>query len=147
MRLSIVRLITGPVTGLIAALFVAACGSARGTTYIAAENALGPYSASVRSGDFCFVSGKIGQRGGTFELEAETSIDAVESELERNGLSLADVVLSTVYLTDIAYYGEFNAVYARRFSEPYPARACIAVRALPGEARVEIQVTARRGTE
>lgn len=135
------------IVALSAALTLAACGSTRGTRYVAAEGALGPYSASVLSGDFCFVSGKIGRRGDSFEVEVETAIDAVEGELRRNDLTLADVVASTVYLTDIAYYGELNAIYARRFSAPYPARACIAVRALPGEARVEIQVTARRGSE
>jgi len=135
------------VAALTAALALSACGSSRGTHYVDAEGALGPYSASVLSGDFCFVSGKIGKRGDSFEVEVETSIDAVERELGRNGLTLADVVASTVYLTDIAFYGELNAIYAKRFSAPYPARACIAVRALPGEARVEIQVTARRGSE
>lgn len=135
------------VAALSAALTLSACGSSRGTRYLDAEGALGPYSASVLSGDFCFVSGKTGWRGDSFEVEVETAIDAVEGELRRNDLTLADVVASTVYLTDISYYGALNAIYARRFSEPYPARACIAVRSLPGEARVEIQVTARRGSE
>ncbi|MCP3914541.1 MAG: hypothetical protein GY711_03165 [bacterium] len=120
------------------------CVSTPATRHVAAEGALGPYSAAVVSGDFCFVSGKIGERGQSFAHEVETTIDAVEAELAREGLTLADVVASTVYLTDMGRYGELNEIYGGRFPAPYPARACVAVAALPGEARVEIMVTARR---
>ena len=120
----------------------AGCTSS-GTRHLAAEGALGPYSGSVVSGGFCFVSGKIGKRGGSFAEEAETALDAVEAELRRSGLGLADVVSSTVYLTDIALYPELNAIYAHRFRAPYPARTTVAVSKLPGGARLEIQVVAR----
>ena len=112
--------------------------------YQETQRRLGPYSGAVLSGDFCFVSGKIGERGGNFEHEASTAIDAVEGELARAGLSLADVVQVTVYVTDIANFHEFNEVYASRFDEPYPARAVVGVSDLPGQARVEIQAVARR---
>ncbi len=106
---------------------------------------LGPYSGSVLAGDFCFASGKIGSdRSGTFEREVETCIDAVEAELARSDLDLGDVVEATVYLTDLGQYGKFNAIYSNRFPAPYPARACVQVAALPGNARVEIMVRARR---
>jgi len=109
-----------------------------------AEGALGPYSGHVRAGDLVFVSGKIGEGGGTFEHEAATAIDRVAAELARARLSLDDVVSATVYLTDMELYGAFNAIYAARFPAPYPARACVEVGELPGGARVEIVVTARR---
>jgi 2-iminobutanoate/2-iminopropanoate deaminase len=109
-----------------------------------AEGALGPYSGSVLAGDFCFVSGKIGQRGGSFEAEAESAIDGLDAELRRSGLTLADLVQVTVYLTDMGLYGPLNQVYASRIPAPYPARACIAVRELPAGARVEILGIARR---
>ena len=114
------------------------------TTHIAAESALGPYSAAVLTADLCFVSGKIGERGGTIEHEIETAIDAVERQLGEVGLGMSHVVQVTVYLTDMDDYPTLNRIYAGRFSRPYPARAVVEVRRLPGEARVEIQTIARR---
>ena len=116
----------------------------RKSTHHPAEGALGPYSGSVLSGGLCFVSGKIGTRGDTFAVEVRTAIDAVEKELQRSGLGLADVVSATVYLTDMTLYGELNTLYAERFPAPHPARTCIAVKELPAGARVEIQVIARK---
>jgi 2-iminobutanoate/2-iminopropanoate deaminase len=119
-------------------------GGARGVEHLPAQGAMGPYSAAVSSGELVFLSGKIGERGGSFEREVETAIEALESELERLGLGLGDVVAVTVYLTDMSTYAEMNAVYARRFPEPWPARATVAVAALPGGARVELSATACR---
>lgn len=116
----------------------------RGTVFNPAPGALGPYSGSVRAGELVFVSGKIGERGQGFEHEVRTTIDAVEAELGRAGLSLRDVVAATVYLTDLGRYAELNSIYASRFQEPWPARVCVEVSRLPGDAQVEIQVTARR---
>ncbi len=107
-----------------------------------APGALGPYSGSVAYGDLIFVSGRIGERGGSFEDEVMTAIDSIEEELARADASLADVVQSTVFLIDLDRYGEFNTLYGERFGPPYPARACIQVSRLPGNARVEIQVIA-----
>ena len=121
-------------------LFVGACATA--THHRDAEGALGPYSGSVEAGGFVFCSGKIGERGGTFEMEFETALDAVEAELERSGLDLSDAVNVTVYLTDMKLYKELNRIYARRLPEPYPARTTVGVAALPGSARVEIHVMA-----
>lgn len=115
-----------------------------GNVHFADAAALGPYSAMVTAGELVFVSGKIGRRGEGFETEVRTAIDAVESELARLGLGLRDVVSATVYLTDMQRYAELNAIYAARFPAPYPARACVAVAALPAGAQVEIQVVARR---
>jgi 2-iminobutanoate/2-iminopropanoate deaminase len=112
-------------------------------SHLVDEGALGPYSAAVRAGELVFLSGKIGERGQGFEREAQSAIDAVEAGLERAGLSLADVVSATVYLTDMGRYAELNAIYAERLPAPYPARACVAVAALPAGAQVEIQVVAR----
>ena len=124
-------------------MLVAGCSSSE-TTHQPAVGALGPYSGAVLSGDFVFVSGKIGERGGEFDHEVQTAIDAVEEELRRAGLAPADLVSVTVYVTDMASYGQFNEIYAARVPEPYPARAVVAVSALPGGARVEIQAIARR---
>ena len=126
-------------------LALTACRSPERAAHIKAENALGPYSSAVLSDDYCFLSGQIGnKRGGPVTEEITTAIDNVENELRRAGLTLSDVVYATVYQTDIVYYSYFNEIYARRFKAPYPARACVAVKALPGKARVEIQVIAKR---
>lgn len=120
------------------------CGHGDAVRHHEARGALGPYSAAVEAGNIVFVAGKIGERGGTFAHEAETAIDAVEGELKRVGLGLGDVVSATVYLTDMDRYAEVNGIYGKRFPAPYPARACVAVKTLPGGARVEIQVIAAR---
>jgi len=129
---------------LFSVAFAAACRTPTETAFLPAANAVGPYSGAVLSGDFCFVSGKIGKRGVPFAMEAESAIDEVEAELKRAGLSLSDVVSANVYLTDIGFYSEFNEIYGRRFSKPYPARTCVAVKELPVGASVEVQVIARR---
>ncbi len=124
---------------------IVGCNNTPSKTLIhrSAVGALGPYSGSVTSDNLVFVSGKIGKRGGSFAVEVNTAIDAVEKELGRSGLTLAKVVSVTVYLTDLELYSEFNSIYAKRFSKPYPARACVEVSRLPGDARVEIQVIAK----
>jgi 2-iminobutanoate/2-iminopropanoate deaminase len=129
--------------GLAIAIVIAfgACSAPR-SRHLAATGALGPYSAAVMSGELCFVSGKIGTKRDDFAGEVESAVDALEAELARAQLSLADVVLVNVYLTDMSLYAELNTIYARRFPEPYPARACVAVSALPGGARVELQAIA-----
>ena len=115
------------------------------SVYRPAVGALGPYSGSVTSGELVFVSGKIGTPRGNFRQEVESAINAVQWELARLGLTLADVVSVTAYLTDLELYGEFNDIYAGRFAQPYPARACVEVSRLPGGARVEIQIIAQAG--
>jgi|SoiMethySBSTD1v2_1073268.scaffolds.fasta_scaffold249582_2 2-iminobutanoate/2-iminopropanoate deaminase len=130
-------------TAFAALLLLASCAS-NAPAHLAAENALGPYSASVEARGLVFVSGKGGKSGGSFAEEAEGAIRAVEKELSRSQLSLADVLSVTVFLTDMAQYAEFNQVYARVFPAPYPARACVAVSALPANLRVEIQAVASR---
>jgi len=112
--------------------------------HLPAQGAMGPYSAAVTAGELVFLSGKIGERGGSFEREVETAIDALEAELQRLDLGLGNVTAVTVYLTDMSTYAEMNAVYGRRFPEPWPARTTVAVTGLPGGARIELSATARR---
>ncbi|MFN0244884.1 MAG: RidA family protein [Planctomycetota bacterium] len=127
---------------LAGAVLVCGCAGSR-ARHLPAHGALGPYSAAVVAGEHMFVSGKIGKTGGDFVTEAESALEAVAADLAREGLTLADVVSATVYLTDMQRYAEFNQVYARKVPPPYPARTCIAVVALPAGARVEVQVIAR----
>ena len=64
--------------------------------------------------------------------------------LAANGMTLADVVKTTVFLTTMDDFAGMNGVYARHFPEPFPARSTVAVAALPRGARVEIEVTAAK---
>jgi 2-iminobutanoate/2-iminopropanoate deaminase len=130
--------------GLVVLTLAGCAGDGRGVEHLPAQGALGPYSAAVSAGELVYLSGKIGERGGSFEREVETAIEALEAELQRLDLGLADVVAVTVYLTDMSTYADMNAVYARRFPQPWPARATVAVAGLPGGARLELSATARR---
>jgi 2-iminobutanoate/2-iminopropanoate deaminase len=134
---------------LLVALLATACAgpAAEPPVHLQAQGALGPYSAAVLADGWCFLSGRIAAaeaRGGSFRAEAESALDGVAAELARAGLTLADAVSVTVYLTDMAHYAELNEIYAARVPAPYPARATVAVAALPAGARVELVVTARR---
>jgi 2-iminobutanoate/2-iminopropanoate deaminase len=110
-----------------------------------------PYSPAVRSGDHVFLSGQTGIDPATGRLaegvaaQAEQVFKNLATVLEAAGLSLADAVKCNVYLTDMADFQAMNAVYARQFEQPYPARTTVAVAALPGGALIEIELVARQG--
>jgi 2-iminobutanoate/2-iminopropanoate deaminase len=114
-----------------------------------APAAIGPYSQAVRSGSFLFCSGQIpldpasGQlvEGG---IEAQTArvLDNLTALLAAAGLTLGDVVKTTVFLVSMDDFPAMNEVYARYFDEDPPARSTIGVAALPKGARVEIEAIA-----
>ena len=113
--------------------------------------ALGPYSKAVWAGDILYLAGQLGIDPATNKLveggagpETEQLLKGIAAVLDVAGLSLADVIKSNVYLTDIGDFAAMNAVYATFFEEPYPARTTIAVAALPGGAHVEIEVVAAK---
>ncbi len=115
-----------------------------------APKALGPYSQAIDGGDAVFLSGQIGidPASGKFvegvEAQARQALKNIGNVLAEAGLSLENVVKTTIFLTDIGDFAAVNAVYASFFAEPYPARSCLQVTALPGGALVEIEVLARR---
>jgi 2-iminobutanoate/2-iminopropanoate deaminase len=113
--------------------------------------ALGPYSAAVWAGDLLYLSGQTPVDPGSGELiqgnvEVQThrAFDNLEAVLGDAGLSMNDVIKCNVYLTDMGNFAAMNTAYAKRFTKPYPARTTVAVRALPREALVEIEMVARR---
>jgi 2-iminobutanoate/2-iminopropanoate deaminase len=92
----------------------------------------GAYSQGWRAGDFLFVTGTgpIGPVtgelvGNSIEQQTEQTIDNISSILEADGASLRDVVKVTVHLSDTGLFARYNTVYARRFSQPYPARTTV----------------------
>ncbi|HWN45007.1 MAG TPA: Rid family detoxifying hydrolase [Thermoanaerobaculia bacterium] len=122
---------------------------------IATENApkaLAVYSQGVQVGDALYLAGQIGLDPATRKLveggvQAETrrAIENCRAILEGAGYSLRDVVQVQVFLVDINDYQAMNQVYATYFQENPPARAALAVAALPGGAQVEILMTAVKG--
>jgi len=115
-----------------------------------APAAIGPYSQGVETGSLVFASGQlpIDPSTGTFPegIKAQTrqSLKNAQAILQAAGLSMKNVVKTTVLLADIDDFAAMNEVYAEFFSEPYPARSAFAVKAVPKGALVEIECIAAR---
>ena len=118
-----------------------------------APAAIGPYSQAVLAGDFLYVSGQLpldpvsgAMVGDTAAEQAEQSIRNLSAILEAAGMTLDDVVKTSVLLADIADFAAVNEVYAKHFTGAVlPARAAFAVRDLPKGAKVEIELVAYKG--
>jgi 2-iminobutanoate/2-iminopropanoate deaminase len=115
-----------------------------------APAAIGPYSQAVRSGDLVFLSGQIpldpetgALVSGDIRKETERVLDNLGAVLAAAGCTFADVVKTTIYLTDLGDFEAVNETYARRFEMEPPARATVQVSALPKGVRVEIDAIAR----
>lgn len=123
----------------------------RAVTTVNAPAAIGPYSQAVAAKGLSInVSGQLPIDPATGEFagddiasQTRQSLTNVKNILAEAGASMADVVETTVLLTDIAEFGAMNEVYAEFFSEPFPARAAFQVVALPKGAKVEIKAVAR----
>lgn len=115
-----------------------------------APGAIGPYSQAIDTGSFVFISGQIPVNPATGEVpegiraQAAQSISNIKAILAEAGLSIDNVVKTTVFLADMALFGEMNEVYAQEFTAPFPARSAVAVRELPKQVLVEIEVIAVR---
>ena len=114
-----------------------------------APKAIGPYSQGVKAGGFVFFSGQIpldpvtGLLHGTdIAVQTEQVMDNIANLLNAAGLDFADVVKSTIFLTDLANFATVNEIYGRRFPLNPPARSTVEVKGLPKGAAVEIEVTA-----
>lgn len=118
---------------------------------IAAENApaaIGPYAQATRSGHFVFTSGQIpvnpadGTIPAAVEDQARQALANLGAVLEKAGAGLEDVVKTTVFIRHMENFAAVNAVYAAFFKEPYPARSCVEVSALPKGVLLEIEAVA-----
>ena len=114
-----------------------------------APAAIGPYSQAIRVGNFLFTSGQIpiDPATGVFvegDIKEQTrqSLTNVKAILEEAGLTMANVIKTTVFMADMNDFADMNAVYAEFFTEPYPARSAVAAKSLPKSALVEIEVVA-----
>jgi len=111
--------------------------------------AVGPYNHAVRAGDFLFCSGQIpldpatgGLISGGIQEQTERVLLNIQAILTDQKLSFANVIKSTVFMTDLKDFAPMNEVYARFFSSDFPARSTVQVAALPRGAAVEIEVVA-----
>ena len=114
-----------------------------------APAAVGPYSQAIATGDLLFCAGQIPLDPVTGDLvgpdvtaQTERVCQNIGAVLKANGFTFANVVKTTVFLTDLANFAAMNAVYAKYFTEPFPARSTIQVAGLPRGSQVEIEVTA-----
>ena len=115
-----------------------------------APGAIGPYSQAVVTDGWIFASGQIPLDpateelvGGNISAQTDRVMQNLSAVLDAAGGSLGTVVKTTVFLSDMALFGEMNAVYQRHFGEHRPARATVAVAGLPKAVDVEIEVVAR----
>ncbi|WP_169784250.1 RidA family protein [Campylobacter curvus] len=113
-----------------------------------APKAIGPYSQAILANGFLFVSGQLGvSPGGEFtgsnvEAQAEQSMQNIKNILAEAGLGFENVVKTTIFLADMNDFAKVNEIYAKHFSEPFPARSTVAIKTLPKNALVEIEVVA-----
>lgn len=108
---------------------------------------LGPYSPFVRAGDFVIISGQGGMRDGAVveggvTAQTEQTMRNLADRLAEAGATLADVVKTTCFLTDMSTFAEFNDAYAAALGDHRPARSTVEVSALPGGMNVEVEAWA-----
>lgn len=113
--------------------------------------AIGPYSHAVDAGDFIYLSGQtaknladLTETDRNITAQTEGCFENIQYVLDELGLSKDHIVKATVYLTSMKHFAEMNAVYAAQFTQPFPARTCVAVYELPMGADVEIEVIVKK---
>lgn len=115
-----------------------------------APAAIGPYSQGMVCGNLVFTSGQLPANPATKAVpddvagQARQSLENVKAVVEAAGSSMARVVKTTVFLADMGDFAAVNEVYATYFAEPFPARSCVQVAALPLGVKVEIEAIAER---
>lgn len=110
--------------------------------------AIGPYSQGLDAGNIVFVSGQIpvnvetGTMADTIEEQTAQSLNNVKNILAANGLTMANVIKTSVFLSDLNDFAAMNKVYETFFTAPYPTRSCVQVAAIPKGAKIEIECIA-----
>ncbi len=115
-----------------------------------APGAIGPYSQAIDCGNMVYASGQIPINPASGEIpegitaQTKQALENVKAILAEAGLTVDNVVKTTVFLADMSLFGAMNEVYGQVFTEPYPARSAVAVRELPKQVLVEVEVIAVR---
>lgn len=122
-------------------------------THVSTPNApaaLGPYSQAVDTGSTVYCSGQLGLDPATGNLadgvqaQPHQALKNLQAVLNEAGLSLDNVVKTTVFVQDLADFGTVNEIYGTYFHGGFPARSCVQIAALPKNALVEIECIAVR---
>ncbi len=115
-----------------------------------APAAIGPYSQAILTEGLLFASGQIPINPATGNIESddvaaqtEQVLKNIGAVLAECGLTYSDVLKTTVFLTDLNDFATVNGIYGEYFKQPYPARSCVQVGALPKAAKVEIEFVAK----
>ncbi len=110
-----------------------------------AAAAIGPYSPALKLGDFVYLSGQLPLDvqgniiGNDIQEQTYQVLKNIEAVLAEMTLETRHIVKTTVFLTDLADFAAMNEIYATYFTQPYPARSCVQVAALPKGAKIEIE--------
>jgi reactive intermediate/imine deaminase len=142
----------------LALVFVALTGLAACTdtsktihTTDAVYPAVGPYSQIVQTGNLYFLSGVIplseagdAVQGASIEDQTRQVLNYITAKLQAIGMDLNNVVMSTVYMTDLDEFAQMNQIYGEYFSQQPPARATVEVSRLPRDVKIEIAVVASK---
>jgi len=113
-----------------------------------APQAIGPYSQAVIVGNMLYTSGQIALRAdgslndGDIQTQTKQVMLNLNEVLKEAGMSFQDVVKTTIFLSDMNDFGAMNEIYESFLSEPYPARSTVAVKTLPKNVKVEIELIA-----
>ena len=114
-----------------------------------APAAIGPYSQAIKTGNVLYTSGQLGidPKTGDFvsggiKEQTEQVFQNLIAVLEAGGATLNQVVKTLVFLSDMADFAAMNEIYSKYFNEPFPARSAVAVKTLPKNGLVEIEVIA-----
>ncbi len=114
-----------------------------------APNPIGPYSQAIKANGFLFLAGQLGIHPETkklvnssFKLEVTQAIENIKAVLTEAGTDMNAIVNTTVFLTDLSQFQEFNEIYAGYFTSQFPARTTVGAGSLPAGASIEIAVIA-----
>ena len=112
-----------------------------------APGAIGPYSQAIATDTMIYTSGQLGLTPEgvlpePIEEQAEQSLKNIKAVLEAAGSGMDKVVKTTVFLKDMNDFAVMNGIYAKFFTEPFPARSAVQVAKLPKDGKVEIEVVA-----
>ena len=115
-----------------------------------APAAIGPYSQAIEVNGFVYASGQVpfipatGEIPEGIEAQAKQALTNVKSIMEAAGLTMSNIVKTTVFIKDMNDFAKVNEVYATFFEGDYPARSCVEVARLPKDVLIEVEVIAAR---
>lgn len=115
-----------------------------------APAAIGPYSQAIEVNGFIYASGQIpiipetGELAQGIENQARQALTNVKSIMEAAGLSMANIIKTSVFIKDMNDFAKVNEIYATFFEGDYPARSCVEVARLPKDVLIEVEVIAAR---